>query len=86
MENQITIKYPGKIPDAMQLSRMQFEQEAKIAMAVKLFEMKRMSSGMAAEIAGMDRVSFLLTLSQYGVSMINYAENELESDMHNAWF
>ena len=82
MENQITIKYPGKMPD--HLSRKQFEQEAKIAMAVKLFEMKKISSGMAAEIAGMDRVSFLLTLSQYGVSMINYDEDELESDMYNA--
>jgi predicted HTH domain antitoxin len=84
MENQITIKYPGKMPDAMHLSRKQFEQEAKIAMAVKLFEMKKISSGMAAEIAGMDRVSFLLTLSQYGVGMINYDEDELESDMYNA--
>jgi len=84
MENQITIKYPGKMPDAMHLSRKQFEQEAKIAMAVKLFEMKRISSGMAAEIAGMDRVSFLLTLSQYGVSMMNYDDDELESDINNA--
>lgn len=84
MENQITIKYPGKMPDAMHLSKKQFEQEAKIAMAVKLFEMKKISSGMAAEIAGMDRVSFLLTLSQYGVSMINYDEDELETDMDNA--
>lgn len=84
MENQITIKYPGKMPDAMHLSRKQFEQEAKIAMAVKLFEMKRISSGMAAEIAGMDRLSFLLKLSQYGVSMINYDDDELESDLYNA--
>lgn len=51
---------------------------------VKLFEMKRISSGMAAEIAGMDRLSFLLKLSQYGVSMINYDDDELESDLYNA--
>jgi len=84
MENQITIKYPYKMPDAMHLTKKQFEQEAKIAMAVKLFELKKISSGMAADIAGMDRVSFLLTLSQYGVNMINYDEEELESDIHNA--
>jgi predicted HTH domain antitoxin len=30
------------------------EQEAKMAMAVKLFEMKRISSGMAASLVGMN--------------------------------
>lgn len=84
MENQIKIKYPEKIHDVMNLSRKQFEKEAKIAMAVKLFEMKKISSGMAAEIAGMDRVSFLMILSNYGVSMINYDAEELESDVNNA--
>ena len=84
MDNQITIKYPGNIPDAMHLSRKQFEKEAKIAMAVKLFEMKKISSGMAASIAEMDRVSFLLILHQYGVEMINYEAEELESDLNNA--
>ena len=33
-----------------------------MAMAVKLFEMRRLSSGMAAALVGMDRVSFLLRL------------------------
>ena len=42
-----------------------------MAMAVKLFEMKRLSSGMAAKLVGMDRVPFLLSLSDYGVPMID---------------
>ncbi|MBS3742355.1 MAG: UPF0175 family protein [Bacteroidales bacterium] len=84
MNNQITIKYPKNIPDAMHLSRKEFEKEAKIALAVKLFEMNKISSGMAASIAEMDRVSFLLTLNQYGVNMINYDAEELESDINNA--
>jgi len=33
-----------------------------MAMAVKLFEMKRLSSGMAATLAGLNRVNFLLNL------------------------
>ena len=51
-----------------------------MAMAVKLFEMKRLSSGMAAELVGMDRVPFLLSLSNYGVPMIDLDEEELQSD------
>jgi len=47
--NQINIEYPENLPDVLQVTRESFEEEAKIAMAVKLFEMKRISSGMAAK-------------------------------------
>ena len=78
------IHYPDTLPDVLQESAENFEREAKIAMAVKLFELKRISSGMAAEIAGMDRVSFLLELHKYDVSMINMEVEELSSDVENA--
>ena len=81
---QITIEYPALLPDALQQTRADFEQEAKMAMAVKLFEMKRLSSGMAAKLAGMDRVPFLLSLHRYGVAMIDLDEEELLSDLENA--
>jgi predicted HTH domain antitoxin len=53
-------------------------------MAVKLFEMKRLSSGIAAALIGTDRVSFLLNLHHYGVAMIDLTEEELLSDLKNA--
>ena len=84
MAMQLTIDYPKTLLDALHETREQFEQEAKIAMAVKLFEMKRLSSGMAAALVGMDRVSFLLNLHRYGVAMIDLEEEELLSDMAHA--
>lgn len=81
---QLVIDYPPLLPDALQQSREEFEREAKMAMAVKLFEMKRLSSGMAARLAGMDRVSFLLDLHRYGVAMIDLDEQELQADLENA--
>ncbi len=81
---QLVIEYPERLPDALQQSRSDFEQEAKMAMAVKLFEMKRLSSGIAAKMAGIDRVTFLLNLHRYGVAMIDLDEDDLLSDMRNA--
>lgn len=81
---QFTIDYPETLPDALQQTPAQFEQEAKMAMAVKLFEMKRLSSGMAAKLIGIDRVAFLLMLHRYGVAMIDLEEEELLSDLTNA--
>ena len=62
----------------------EFEREAKMAMAVKLFEMQCLSSGMAARLAGIERISFLLDLHRYGVAMIDLDEAELQSDLDNA--
>nr|NQU92219.1 UPF0175 family protein [Bacteroidota bacterium] len=84
MFNQININYPENLPDALQVTSAQFETYAKMAMAVKLFEMKKLSSGMAAQLAGVDRVYFLLDLHKYGVNMIDLDDQELESDLKNA--
>ena len=78
---RLTIDYPDALPDVLQESVPQFEQEARMAMAAKLFEMKRLSSGMAAELAGMDRVAFLLQLHRYGVPMIDLEDQELHADV-----
>jgi predicted HTH domain antitoxin len=84
MQAQILIDYPTSLPDALQTSPAEFANEAKMAMAVKLFEMKRISSGMAAQLAGIDRVTFLLNLHRYNVAMIDIEEDELSSDLENA--
>lgn len=84
MLNQINIQYQPSLLDVIQQSRAEFEQEAKLAMAVKLFEMKKLSSGMAAQLIGMDRVTFLLNLHHFGVAMINLEEDELLTDIENA--
>ncbi len=81
---QINIEYPETLPDALQETPEEFEHEARMAMAVKLFEMKRISSGMAAQLAGVDRVTFLLSLHRYGVAMIAYNEEEVASDAKHA--
>lgn len=84
MSLQLNINYPKNLPDAVGQTREQFEREAKWAMAIKLFEMKRLSSGQAAALIGIDRVSFLLNLDRYEVAMIDLSEEELRSDLENA--
>ena len=81
---QLIVNYPEKLPDALQQSSEQFEREAKMAMAVKLYEMKRISSGTAAALAGVERVEFLLDLHHYGVAAIDLSTDELQADLDNA--
>jgi predicted HTH domain antitoxin len=80
----LTVDYPPHLPDAMQLSREEFEREARLALAAKFFESGRLSSGMAARLAGLERVEFLSQLSRFQVSMINVDPKELADDLENA--
>lgn len=84
MTCQLKIDYPDTLPDSLQQTREQFEQEARWALAIKLFEMKRISSGIAAQLIGTDRVTFLMNLHRYGVPMIDLSQEELLSDLENA--
>jgi predicted HTH domain antitoxin len=84
MPQKLMVEYPSSLPDVLQESRDDFEREAKLAMAMKLFEMKRLSSGQAASLVGMGRVQFLLSLHHYGIPMIDLSDDELEMDFRNA--
>jgi len=81
---QLVVEVPGNLPDAVQCTPQQFVREAKLAMAIKLFEMKRLSSGMAAMLIGISRIEFLGELHRYGVPMIDLDQNELAQDISNA--
>ena len=84
MTRSLQLEYPGTLPDALHKSPAEFEQEAKMAMAVKLFELKRLSSGQAAALIGLDRTSFLLRLSDFGACMIDLPTDELADDVRHA--
>ena len=81
---QLIVEYPDVLPDALQVSRREFEQEARMAMAVKLFELGRLTSGQAAQLAELDRVQFILNLHRYGVSPVQVTPEELAEDLANA--
>lgn len=65
-------------------SAEEFEAEARLLLAVKLYEFGKVSTGWAAELAGIGRVEFLLTLDRYGLSPVGVEADELERDVENA--
>lgn len=78
------IPYPEDLPAIMGKTPEQFEQELRFLVAAKFYEMGRVSSGRAAELAGINRVEFLNNLSQYRVSVFNYSLDELEREIREA--
>ena len=83
-ERAVTIPYPDELLLSLKESPEQFESEARLLLAVKLYEMGRVSSGMAARLAGLSRVAFLLGLGRFGVSCFGTDAAELATDAANA--
>ncbi len=63
----VTIELPEKVLLAEKTDEETFAKEVRVLAAVKLYELGRLSSGRAAELAGMARVEFLLALGRYKV-------------------
>jgi len=76
----VTIEYPEAMLAALNLSPEAFAEEARLAMAVKLFELGRLTSGQAAALAGIPRVAFLLTTQHYGAASVKWDDAELEAE------
>lgn len=55
--------------------------EARLLLAVKLFEVGRVSLGQAAQVAGLPKRVFIDVLGQHGVPVINYPASELAAEL-----
>ena len=72
---QIVLQIPET---AEKTDEFTFARELRILAAVKLYELGRLSSGRAAELAGMPRVEFLLALGRYKVFPFEAELRDLE--------
>lgn len=63
----ITLDLPDDVLAALGSTPEQAEREVRFTLAAKLYELGRLSSGIAARLAGMDRAAFLLALPRVGV-------------------
>jgi predicted HTH domain antitoxin len=77
---QIVIDVPEKVLLAEKTDEASFGREIRMLSAVKLYELGRLSSGRAAELAGMSRVEFLLMLGRYKVFPFQAELDELEQE------
>jgi predicted HTH domain antitoxin len=82
--NVLTIPYSEDLLLSMKRSPQEFEAEARLLLAVKLYEMDRISTGAAANLAGMSRVAFMFELARFGLSPIGQDPGELAEDLANA--
>ncbi len=77
---EIRLSVPEETLAALRLSPDQFGIELRVAAAVKLYELGRLSSSAAAALAGIPRTVFLSKLADYGVDTFRVTQVELRQD------
>lgn len=85
MEKTINIQYPASLANSLKMSKDAFSVEVKTSALVKLYELGRISSGIAAKALGINRVDFLNLLANYKVSIYDYSDiDSLQTEINNA--
>jgi predicted HTH domain antitoxin len=82
--NTLTIEYPAEVLWALQQDPDEFANQARLLLALKLYETGKLSTGLAAQLAGVPRVAFFYLLGQYGLSPFGETPEELEEDVSHA--
>lgn len=81
---ELNIPIPEGLPQSLKMSNDEFAREARMLLAAKLYELGRVTAGIAAQIAGVDRLAFLASLSKYGVPAVNLKDEEVELEIESA--
>ncbi len=81
MTHTLTIEYQDDLLFRLGMNNEQFSAEAKFLLAAKLYELGRLSSGEAAQLAGKSRVEFLFSLTQIGVPMSNLRAEDAATEL-----
>lgn len=77
----ISIDFPADIFLALNETENELKQRIKISLAVRLYELEKLTIGKAAQVSGLSRLQFETILSENEISISNLTIDEVISDI-----
>jgi predicted HTH domain antitoxin len=78
---ELILTYPDDLAEAVHLTVEELSAQVRLMAALKMFELGKLSSGKAAELAGLSRGEFFEACGRYRVSVFNYPDEEIEGEL-----
>ena len=78
---EIVLRVPEETALLLHMSVEELGRKLQMAAAAKLYEMGELSSGAAAQLAGIPRTVFLSRLADYGIDTFRLSEDELQREV-----
>lgn len=79
---KLTIDYPEGLERAVSTTREELGTQIRLMAALKMFELGKLSSGKAAQLAGITRVEFFEMCGRYLVPIVNYSSDEIDAELN----
>lgn len=80
----LSIPYSDDLLISTGKSKAALEQELCFLLAVKLFELRRLSLGKAAQLCGMSKLNFMDEVSRMEIPVINLDDDQIRDELENA--
>ncbi len=81
--SQLSLPYPNDLLITSGKSPQALEAELVFLLAVKLFELRRLSLGKAADFCGMNKLQFMYELGRLQVPVINLDDDQIADELHD---
>lgn len=79
--SELIVTYPDDLAQAIHLTPEELPAHLQLMAALKLFELGKLSSAKAAELAGLSRGEFFEACGRYRISIFNYPDEEVEGEL-----
>jgi predicted HTH domain antitoxin len=81
MEEVLTIQLPGEIRQMLNRTPEELTRDMRLYAALMLFRLGKLSSGAAAEMAGVPRVAFLDLCAEYDIPVSQISGDDLRREL-----
>lgn len=82
--NTLSIPYADDLLVTSGKAPEELEAELSFLLAVKLFELHRLSLGKAAEFCGMEKLKFMFELGRLKIPVVNLSDDQIADELRNA--
>ena len=84
MEETLTIHLPSEIRHMLNRTPEELARDVQLYAALMLFRLNKLSSGAAAEMAGIPRVAFLDLCAEYDIPVSQITDDDLRRELNGA--